>query len=1038
MGSCSSVPNSTSSEQASAAVSNNMEGSAGYLDDGLYSRQKIMLGEEAMKRMAQSSVFLSGLGGLGVEIAKNIALAGVKALTLHDSTVATWLDLSTQFYLSPSNLGKNRAEVSLPSIAQLNPYTKVSLSNADLRSVDLAFFDQFKCVILTDAPLDVQLRINDHCHANGIRFIAADVRGALAWGFTDFGAEFEIFDATGEEPREMLIDNVTQASEGVVTVLDNGKHGLEDGNAVTFREVLGAVELNGSVHKVKVLSPSSFTIGDTSGIGKFKPGKGIAVQVKLPLKVSYAPLREALDAPELAIADFAKLDAPAQLHCAQRALSAFVQAHGHLPRPWNGQDATEVLAAAEKLNETATGAARLEKVDADVVRRLAYTSQGSIVPLTAFMGGVMAQETLKALSGKYTPLRQWLYFDASEVVPSLDTPAAFFQPRSGRDDAQRIVLGEETTAKLANLKLFMIGCGAIGCEMLKNFAMLGVSTGPEGQVTITDNDLIEKSNLNRQFLFRNSDLQKPKSETAARAATSMNAAMKVTPLLDKVGPDTEAKFNDTFFSGLDIVVNALDNINARIYVDGRCVTCKKPLLESGTLGPKGHVQVVVPYKTESYASQRDPPEADVPFCTLKSFPNLIEHTIEWARDFSFGGLFVAKPMQWNQLADENDLLQKLAAAHGGGLDMKVVRTAAKLLERRPRSFDDCIVFARLKFESYFVNKARQLLHSFPLDHVTDDKGTLFWSSPKRPPREIPFDFNDPIHSQFVISLANLWAEVWGLPHSADVEHIKKVVESVKVPPFVPKSGKKIETDQSVGKEEALKKQQEEELSADEVMAAQLKSLHRFFTSGEHASKLKPIDFEKDDDTNFHIDFISSTANLRARNYSIPEVERLKIKAIAGRIMPAIATTTAAVSGIVALELIKLAKGIEVEHHKNLFMNLALPLWAFSEPGPAQRKKITSKFSYTLWDRWDIQLGDCTLGDFLTYFEKTYGLKVGGVFNGAIMVYVSMMPMHAKRKPNKMSMLLKRKPADKYIDLIVTFLDETDTDVSGPPIRFHYA
>ena len=64
----------------------------------------------------------------------------------------------------------------------------------------------------------------------------------------------------------------------------------------------------------------------------------------------------------------------------------------------------------------------------------------------------------------------------------------------------------------------MIGAGAIGCELLKNFAMLGLGSGPEGQITLTDPDTIEVSNLNRQFLFREKHLRKPKSMTAAAAA----------------------------------------------------------------------------------------------------------------------------------------------------------------------------------------------------------------------------------------------------------------------------------------------------------------------------------------------------------------------------------------------------------------------------------------------------------------------------------------------------------------------------------------
>jgi len=64
------------------------------------------------------------------------------------------------------------------------------------------------------------------------------------------------------------------------------------------------------------------------------------------------------------------------------------------------------------------------------------------------------------------------------------------------------------------------------------------------------------------------------------------------------------------------------------YMDRRCVYYKKPLLESGTLGTKANVQVVLPHLTESYSSSQDPPEKSIPVCTLKNFPNAIEHTLQ--------------------------------------------------------------------------------------------------------------------------------------------------------------------------------------------------------------------------------------------------------------------------------------------------------------------------------------------------------------------------------------------------------------------------
>jgi molybdopterin/thiamine biosynthesis adenylyltransferase len=77
-------------------------------------------------------------------LAKNVALAGVKTLTLHDTVAASWIDLSTQFYLTSDHIGMNRAEASLKSIAELNPYTKCTLSTVDLATVELSYFDQFK------------------------------------------------------------------------------------------------------------------------------------------------------------------------------------------------------------------------------------------------------------------------------------------------------------------------------------------------------------------------------------------------------------------------------------------------------------------------------------------------------------------------------------------------------------------------------------------------------------------------------------------------------------------------------------------------------------------------------------------------------------------------------------------------------------------------------------------------------------------------------------------------------------------------------
>ena len=95
-----------------------------------------------------------------------------------------------------------------------------------------------------------------------------------------------------------------------------------------------------------------------------------------------------------------------------------------------------------------------------------------------------------------------------------------------------------------------------------------------------------------------------KSTAAAQAAKSINKALKVNALQNRVSPATEDTFNDKFWGSLNLVVNALDNVNARLYVDSRCVYFGKPLLESGTLGPKCNTQVVMPNMTENYGAPR--------------------------------------------------------------------------------------------------------------------------------------------------------------------------------------------------------------------------------------------------------------------------------------------------------------------------------------------------------------------------------------------------------------------------------------------------
>src|SRR3978361_2290594 len=107
----------------------------GEIDESLYSRQLYVLGHEAMKRMGASNILVVGLKGLGVEIAKNIALAGVKSLTLYDPAPAAIADLSSQFFLHTEDIGKPRDAVPVTRVGELNAYTPVSVHKSTRSAV---------------------------------------------------------------------------------------------------------------------------------------------------------------------------------------------------------------------------------------------------------------------------------------------------------------------------------------------------------------------------------------------------------------------------------------------------------------------------------------------------------------------------------------------------------------------------------------------------------------------------------------------------------------------------------------------------------------------------------------------------------------------------------------------------------------------------------------------------------------------------------------------------------------------------------------
>ena len=128
--------------------------------------------------------------------------------------------------------------------------------------------------------------------------------------------------------------------------------------------------------------------------------------------------------------------------------------------------------------------------------------------------------------------------------------------------------------------LLLVGCGGIGCEVIKNLILMGFNN-----IKMIDLDTIDVSNLNRQFLFNKTHINQSKAIVSADVAVSLFAPNKESVNIQPIhGSILNSEYNVEFFKSFSLVINALDNRQARSHVNRMCLAADIPLIESGTEG----------------------------------------------------------------------------------------------------------------------------------------------------------------------------------------------------------------------------------------------------------------------------------------------------------------------------------------------------------------------------------------------------------------------------------------------------------------------
>ena len=986
-----------------------------------------VIGAETTAKLIKMRILIVGCRGVGIEVAKNLALQGAGALTLYDNDLVTMKDTGVNFFLFSEDVasGVTRAVACVPRLQELNPICNVRVAPA---LNDELLLEHSAVVITQHMAIDELVRMDALCAANGVSFMYNYISGVSSSLFVNHGPNHIVVDPDGEKPMQKLIVEITPSEDDKECLI---RYDTPEGNlpvsvsdgSYEVTEVEGVDGINGMLFEVShpwkdpvktVRIPLSI-----SALPAYVTG-GLLTEKKMPKKHPMEPMSTKLKNPGFAgdptgmVSTDLLTFSETQQHIAFVAIHYFFVEKGRLPGLYNDADAAECIAIAKRLQSDGTLAIE-DEVDEVLMTSTAHLASVELQPIAAFIGGVLAQEVVKC-TGKFTPMPGFMHFRASESLP--DNKPTSFSPREHRNDELAAVYGWEIVEKISNLKYFMVGCGALGCEFMKNFALNGIFCGPEGKLTVTDADRIELSNLSRQFLFREHNVGQPKSKAAGVMATVMNPGFKIESLEHFVGNKSENIFNDDFWGGLDGVCNALDNMEARLYVDRMCVKYEKSLLESGTMGTSGNVDTVSPFKTRTYGEGGDAAEGGgVPMCTLRNFPHLTDHCIEWSRD-QFELLFVkiGKSAE-GYISSPASFESKVRAntASEPGVAFLEVRTLTSLIKAcRLPTIESAVTLAFDMFHYLFRDRILDLQAAFPRDARMTNPDTNadlgpFWSEKKRYPDPVVFNPDDEAHTSFMLSATCMFGVLMGLipPKQEgedqwchDYRHrdwIVGLTTGLVPPPYVraPVSGAGLE---------GPKDQESQTEAIINGLLADLQSAAHDIT----LPTFELADFEKDDDLNFHIAFITSCANLRCDNYHIKRTDFQSCKIIAGKIIAAIATTTAAVCGLVILELIKLTLEKPYDALMNRQIGLGvnaftsftqeppnkfnttvkkiapaaadLPATAFDENGKIKDEYFVEETlmaypeGHSVWDKIVVQ-GSMTLGEFSMFLEREHKLKM---------------------------------------------------------------
>ena len=929
------------------------------------SRTALTYGKEMVNKIKDLSILIFGMRGLGVEIAKNLILCSPHEVYIFDKEKVELNDLGSNFCLNEDLMKKNRDEAVLNTLQELN--RDVTVKIFDENNNTLEKFDVYICTEIMDFNKieEIEKKVNA---SNTKCFIYCGVMGLSGFIFENFGKNFIMKNENGEEPKTYFIKNITKSKKTEIKIdITNEDIELIPNNEIEISDVKGMIEINGKKSKILKIDDDTITIDLDSSNFKEYERQGIIKEIKQKKKFEFSSffdnLKKKLNFPINYYYYYAKSQLDKILHTIIYiySLNEFYYEYKKLPPLLNEFSARNLALRSKAMYLKYKNIEPFNKIsyfDDELIFKMSKITKCEISPLCSLFGGIVAQESLKII-GNYQPIFQWYVENFMEI---LEMPNFKIKQNivNSRYCEQIAIFGEEFQKKLENLNIFLIGAGALGCEYLKNFAMMGISTD-KGLITVTDNDRIEISNLNRQFLFSEKDKSKFKSETACESVKRMNEKLKCKPYTFLVDENSEFQpFNESFWSKQHFIFSAVDSVKAREYIDSQCLLFKKKLIDSGTMGLKAKSNIVIPFYSKTLGERNflNDDIKKIPYCTLKFYPSRIEHCIEWAKDKfltyfnydmeSLKNLCSDFDEEFNKLKDEpfsQDKFNKVETLY----DHIRILIKNNLLNCQERAIKE--------YYKIFNFEINELKTQNNIDDKLDD-GSYFWNGVRKLPKNV-FWKEDETNLKFIEYFSKFLSQCLCIEKNDDVD-LEMIISNLE------------------NEENNFSNEQCENYL--NYIKDNIKNINI-----EKIKKIKKIEFSKDNDD--IIEFIMTAANLRAENYSIEKCDKLKTISVTGSIIPAVSTSTAAITGFNMLQFYKMIGLENPEKIDEINLNLdsgnffkykipkTLPIkTGFIKINNEQKKQICVPEEFNIWTSFVFK-GKIKFNDIITFIETKYRYKI---------------------------------------------------------------